>query len=139
MIQHASKGQDHASPAYLNSVSTSWGRTICTLRMTEIHQGRSHSPGGDTGEHGRPPQAPSLFHPLPHQDGFRASPSFTTVHRLLQRGQPTWLCPVGQPVRGRSFVFCEEQRQGAPYLRLEFFSWVDHWRARTAVTAMGQT
>ena len=46
------------------------GCTICTLRTTEIQQGRGHSPGGDTGEHGRPPQAPSLFHPLPHQDGF---------------------------------------------------------------------
>ena len=51
------------------------GRTICTLRTTEIQQGRSHNPGGDTGEHGRH-HAPSLFHPLPHQDGFRASASF---------------------------------------------------------------
>ena len=78
LIQPASKGQDHASPAWELPVNFMGGRgrTICTLRTTEIQQGRSHSPGGDTGEHGRPPQAPSLFQPLPHQDGFWLSPSF---------------------------------------------------------------
>ena len=62
----------------------------------------------------------------------------TTVHRLPQRGQPTWLCPVSLPVRGRSFLFCDEQRQGAPHLRLEFFSWVDLWRAEPQATLCPQ-
>ena len=37
------------------------GRTICTMRTTEIQQGRSHSPGGDTGEHGRLPASSSRW------------------------------------------------------------------------------